>query len=135
MAILATLLAFVTPVCPSWCALPAGHDGGPGSYDPVSGDHFIGHERPVAAGIGAWSVDLARDDVQPAAGPAEVGPPIVLLNGDVLRPLSTAEARELAAALVRAADIAEAALSGYGRHAVDSPTIALPARARTAGAA
>lgn len=135
MAILATLLALVTPPCPTWCTLPAGHDGGPGSCDLASGDRFNSHSRPVAADIGDWSVDLARDDVQPAAGPAEVGDPIVLLNGDILRPLSLAEARELAAALIAAADLADG--TGYvGRHAVDAPTavIAVPART-TAGAA
>lgn len=132
MAILATLLALVSPTCPSWCPLPAGHSNDPGSFDPAGGDRFVAHELPIAAGIGSWNVDLVRHDVQPLDGPSEVGDPSVLLNGDYLRPLGVAEARELAAALVRAADTAEGRCNGHGRHAVDSPTVVIPA---VAGAA
>lgn len=132
----ATLRLVATLACPSWCALPAGHDSGLASLDHASGDRFVGHALPVAAAIGSWSVDLVRDDVQPPERPVEVGDPVVLLNGDHLRPLNTTEARDLAAALVRAADTADATLTGYvGRHAVDSPTAVLPAAITVAGAA
>lgn len=139
MSILAaTLHALATITCPSWCALPTHQHGGPGSLDAASGDRYIGHARPIAAAVADWRVDLVRDDVHPPVGPVEHGAPTVLLNQDGERPLTPHEARELAAALLAAADVADGTVAGYiGRHAVDTPTVALaavPARA-TAGAA
>lgn len=126
MAILATLLAIVTPACPSWCALVAGHDSGPGSFDPASGDRFLLHIRPVLAACGGRRVDVEQAEVVLPDGGRETEPPAVVLDEDREHPLTAVQARELAAALVRAADIADSALTSYGRHAVDSPTAAIP---------
>lgn len=94
-----------TAPCPTWCQEPVGH--------PFVDEYDIGAERwhrhpiadllPVELGHGTAQVLAEQMDTLDSASPA-----MVTIAGGISASLTGGEARSLAAALLRAADVIEA---------------------------
>lgn len=86
--------------CPRWCALPADHD-----LDDLDRDgrrHRLHRGRAVDLGGHPWPIELTRFDVVTLEG---VVTSKTEIDDGTEVPLTAAEARELAHALLAAADI------------------------------
>lgn len=95
----------LTHPCPSWCARPAGH--GPDRHLADIDVHVIDHEAPVLADA-AGLVLVARQAVTAWwDGVLVLENPRVVFELDPSRDFTATEARELAAALVTAAEFLE----------------------------
>lgn len=91
-----------TVACPSWCALPPGHD-----YEDFGlGDGLARSHERIAAVIGSVSIELTQYEASAgASGPIDRRPPDLLLQNtitttqvDLVRPTPD-DLRALAAAL------------------------------------
>lgn len=89
--------------CPRWCGLPADHD-----LDDLDTDgrrHRLHRGHAVDVGGSPWVIELSRFDVVTLDG---VVTSTTEIDHGTERPLTASDARELAQALLAAADVLEA---------------------------
>ena len=92
--------------CPPWCEFPAGH----GWHDHgivVVGDDGRRHLGTIEDGD--LSVGLSTFESSLRGGPSTFSPVVIEIDGRVCEEVTAKQARHLAAALLKAAEIIEAA--------------------------
>jgi len=102
-------LPTVNRPCPPWCELPTGHGWNDHGIN-VVGDDGRGHGYTLGTIEGCdLSVGLSTFESSLRGGPSTFSPVVIEIDGRVGEEVTAKQARDLAAALMEAARIIEAA--------------------------
>ena len=95
-------LPVVDRPCPPWCEFPAGHGWDDHSIS-VVGDDGRAHRGTIEDSD--LSVGLATSESSLHGGPSTFTPVVIEIDGRVCEEVTATQARQLAAALLKAAEI------------------------------